>query len=43
MVTKGLESGIRNDAPDAAIAMRQKVISLYIYFFKYRDILGDGK
>ncbi|XP_071742670.1 phosphoglucan, water dikinase, chloroplastic isoform X2 [Rutidosis leptorrhynchoides] len=24
MVTKGLESGIRNDAPDTAIAMRQK-------------------
>ena len=23
---KGLESGLRNDAPDAAIAMRQKVI-----------------
>jgi len=22
---KGLESGLRNDAPDAAIAMRQKV------------------
>lgn len=24
MITKGLESGIRNDAPDSAIAMRQK-------------------
>ncbi|OWM70950.1 hypothetical protein CDL15_Pgr013131 [Punica granatum] len=24
MITKGLESGLRNDAPDAAIAMRQK-------------------
>jgi len=24
---KGLESGLRNDAPDAAIAMRQKVRS----------------
>ncbi|KAL8262896.1 hypothetical protein R6Q59_024245 [Mikania micrantha] len=24
MITKGLESGIRNDAPDTAIAMRQK-------------------
>lgn len=23
---KGLESGLRNDAPDTAIAMRQKVI-----------------
>lgn len=26
IVTKGLESGIRNDAPDTAIAMRQKVM-----------------
>ena len=25
IVMKGLESGIRNDAPDPAIAMRQKV------------------
>lgn len=25
MIVKGLESGLRNDAPDAAIAMRQKV------------------
>lgn len=24
-IAKGLESGLRNDAPDAAIAMRQKV------------------
>ena len=25
VIVKGLESGLRNDAPDAAIAMRQKV------------------
>lgn len=25
-IVKGLESGLRNDAPDAAIAMRQKVL-----------------
>lgn len=25
LIVKGLESGLRNDAPDAAIAMRQKV------------------
>lgn len=25
LLLKGLESGLRNDAPDAAIAMRQKV------------------
>jgi phosphoglucan, water dikinase len=25
VIIKGLESGLRNDAPDAAIAMRQKV------------------
>lgn len=25
IIVKGLESGLRNDAPDAAIAMRQKV------------------
>jgi len=24
-IVKGLESGLRNDAPDSAIAMRQKV------------------
>lgn len=24
-IVRGLESGIRNDAPDSAIAMRQKV------------------
>ena len=24
-IAKGLDSGLRNDAPDAAIAMRQKV------------------
>lgn len=27
IIVKGLESGLRNDAPDAAIAMRQKVSS----------------
>lgn len=26
IIVKGLESGLRNDAPDSAIAMRQKVI-----------------
>lgn len=26
LIVKGLESGLRNDAPDAAIAMRQKVL-----------------
>lgn len=26
IIVKGLESGLRNDAPDTAIAMRQKVI-----------------
>lgn len=35
-IIRGLESGIRNDAPDAAIAMRQKVshdvANIYIYF-----------
>lgn len=30
VIVKGLESGLRNDAPDAAIAMRQKVIMLYL-------------
>jgi len=25
IIVKGLESGLRNDAPDSAIAMRQKV------------------
>lgn len=25
IIAKGLESGLRNDAPDAAIAIRQKV------------------
>lgn len=33
VIVKGLESGLRNDAPDAAIAMRQKVIILYLNFF----------
>ena len=27
-IVKSLESGLRNDAPDAAIAMRQKVHSM---------------
>ena len=27
IIVKGLESGLRNDAPDAAIAMRQNVSS----------------
>lgn len=29
VIVKGLESGLRNDAPDAAIAMRQKVRSFF--------------
>ena len=29
VIVKGLESGLRNDAPDAAIAMRQKVGQLH--------------
>lgn len=29
---KGLESGLRNDAPDAAIAMRQKVSPFFFIF-----------
>lgn len=32
VIVKGLESGLRNDAPDAAIAMRQKVIMLYLSY-----------
>lgn len=33
-IAKGLESGLRNDAPDTAIAMRQKVSSsLYLFVF----------
>lgn len=31
-IIKGLESGLRNDAPDAAIAMRQKVSCLLVVF-----------
>lgn len=33
MIVKGLESGLRNDAPDTAIAMRQKVY--YFIFIKH--------
>lgn len=29
-IAKGLESGLRNDAPDTAIAMRQKVKLLLV-------------
>ena len=39
VIVNGLESGLRNDAPDAAIAMRQKVRSISastLYFFKYK-------
>lgn len=33
-IAKGLESGLRNDAPDTAIATRQKVSSsLYLFVF----------
>lgn len=39
-IAKGLDSGLRNDAPDAAIAMRQKVklptYSATISFFLVR-------
>lgn len=31
LLLKGLESGLRNDAPDAAIAMRQKVQATWSY------------
>lgn len=30
VIMKGLESGLRNDAPNAAIAMRQKVRQLQV-------------
>lgn len=30
IIVKGLESGLRNDAPDAAVAMRQKVRSFVV-------------
>lgn len=30
IIAKGLESGLRNDAPDNAVAMRQKVIFLIL-------------
>lgn len=35
LIVKGLESGIRNDAPDAAIAMRQKVCATFICYFPF--------
>jgi len=31
LIAKGLESGLRNDAPDAAIATRQKVKSFLLF------------
>lgn len=35
IIVKGLESGLRNDAPDSAIAMRQKVrLILFNYLAK---------
>jgi phosphoglucan,water dikinase len=35
IIVKGLESGLRNDAPDSAIAMRQKVrLILFSYLAK---------
>lgn len=34
-IVKGLESGLRNDAPDAAIAMRQKVIAICCNYLKF--------
>lgn len=33
IIAKGLESGLRNDAPDDAVAMRQKVIFLFFIFY----------
>lgn len=35
LIVKGLESGLRNDAPDAAIAMRQKVHSRFSQIDNY--------
>lgn len=32
VIVRGLESGLRNDAPDAAIAMRQKVSPFFLNF-----------
>lgn len=32
VIVRGLESGLRNDAPDAAIAMRQKVSPFFLVF-----------
>ena len=32
IIAKGLESGLRNDAPDAAIAIRQKVRLFFSYY-----------
>lgn len=34
-IVKGLESGLRNDAPDAAIGMRQKVIAICCNYLKF--------
>lgn len=36
-ISKGLESGLRNDAPDTAIAMRQKVNSSIYYSLIFLD------
>lgn len=33
VIVHGLHSGLRNDAPDIAIAMRQKVMCFMIYLF----------
>lgn len=39
-IAKGLDSGLRNDAPDVAIAMRQKV-KLHVYYITI--FLGEIK
>ena len=36
IIVKGLESGLRNDAPDSAIAMRQKV-TLLLFNYVAKD------
>lgn len=36
-IAKGLESGLRNDAPDTAIAMRQKVSSSLYLFVSFNN------
>lgn len=41
LVVKGLQSGLRNDAPDAAIAMRQKVCYFLRYLFIHLFIFLD--